>query len=531
VSELDKTEMDEENTEIGDALPEPLELPQLTPGAMAELHTFEAAPAHQEALGFPGELPDNWQDVAIAKIGDLRNRYRSFRVYLDSCVKCGACTDKCHYFLGTGDPKNMPFARQDLMRSVYRRYFTLPGKIAPWLVGARDLTEDVLEEWYNYYHQCSQCRRCSVYCPYGIDTAEISMAAREIMDAVGKGQKYCNEIIGKVHTIGNNLGMPGKAIAATMEDFEEELKEDTGLDIKIPVDKKGADILLVTPSADFFAEPHIDGLFGYAKVFHELGVDWTLSTTASEAGNFGMFIGSYENMRRVSLRVREAALELGVKRIIFGECGHAWRVAYSFLNTLAGPWDFLDPNYPVPQHICEFTYDAIKEGKLKFDKSQNDHMTLTFHDSCNVARATRMGDKPGGQFEIPRAVIKAVCNNYVDMDEDTIREVTVCCGGGGGILTDDLMDIRVKGAQPRMRALRKVTEEHGVTNMAAICAICKSQFSKILPKYDFDMETIQSVHQLVSNALIMSDTGKTEEPTPDAPVEAANAPVSGTEAG
>ena len=65
---------------------------------------------------------------------------------------------------------------------------------------------------------------------------------------------------------------------------------------------------------------------GYAKVFHELGVDWTLSTTASEAGNFGMFIGSYENMRKVSLRIREAALELGVKRIVFGECGHAWRV-------------------------------------------------------------------------------------------------------------------------------------------------------------------------------------------------------------
>ena len=71
------------------------------------------------------------------------------------------------------------------------------------------------------------------------------------------------------------------------------------------------------------------------KVFHEAGISWTLSSHASEAANFGMFIGSYENMRKVSLRIREAALDLGVKRIIFGECGHAWRVAYSFLNTLA----------------------------------------------------------------------------------------------------------------------------------------------------------------------------------------------------
>ncbi len=520
MSELDKSEMDEQNSDSG-VLPDPLELPEMQPGVMSGLHSFEAAPAHQQDLGFPGELVDDWQEKAIAKIGDLRQRYRSFRVYLDACVKCGACTDKCHYYLGTGDPKNMPVARQDLMRSVYRRYFTLPGKIAPWLVGARDLTEDVLEEWYNYYHQCSQCRRCSVYCPYGIDTAEISMAAREIMDSVGKGQKYCNEIIGKVHKVGNNLGLPDKALAATLEDFEDDLLDDTGLEIKIPLNKKGADILLVTPSADFFAEPHIDGLLGYAKVFHELGVDWTLSSTASEAGNFGMFIGSYENMRKVSRRVREAALELGVNRIVFGECGHAWRVAYAFLNTLAGPWDFLDPKYPVPQHICEFTYDAIKDGKLKFDKSKNDHMTLTFHDSCNVARATRMGDRPGGQFEIPRAVIKAVCNNYVDMEDATIKEATVCCGGGGGLLTDDLMDLRVKGAQPRMRALRKVTEEDGVTNMAAICAICKSQFAKVLPKYDFDMDAIQSVHQLVSNAIILSgvpddgEAGESAEGEPD----------------
>ena len=114
-----------------------------------------------------------------------------------------------------------------------------------------------------------------------------------------------------------------------------------------------------------------------------------------------------------------------------------------------------------------------------------------------------MGDKPGGQFDIPRAIIKATCNNFHDMDEATIGEGTVCCGGGGGLLTDDLMDLRVKGAAPRMKALRKVTEEEGVTHMEAISAICKSQFTKVLPKYDFDMEAIQSVHQLVSNALIM----------------------------
>jgi Fe-S oxidoreductase len=329
------------------------------------------------------------------------------------------------------------------------------------------------------------------------------MAAREILDCVGKGQKYCNEIIGKVYKIGNNLGLPAPALRDTLDGLEEDIKDDTGVDVRLPMDEAGAEILLVTPSADFFAEPHIDGLVGYAKVFHQAGISWTLSSHASEAANFGMFIGSYENMRRVSLRIREAALDLKVKRIVFGECGHAWRVAYSFLNTLAGPFDFLDKRYPVPQHICEFTYDLIQKGALKFDKSANDHRRVTFHDSCNVARASRMGNMPGGQFIIPREIIKATCNYFYDMPDDTIGDQTFCCGGGGGLLTDDLMEIRVKGALPRMEALKQVIDNYGVTHMAAICAICKSQFTKVLPYYGFEMDQIVSVHQLVSDAIVL----------------------------
>ena len=479
------------------------EIPVVAHGAMAHSRPYVAAPEHQEPLGFPGELVDDWQQVAIEKMGELLGKYRSLPVFLDACVKCGACTDKCHYFLGTGDPLNMPVARQDLFRKVYRRYFTLAGKYLPWLVGAQDLTREVLDDWYRYFHQCSECRRCSVYCPYGIDTAEITMAAREIMASIGLGQKYTNEIIGKVHKIGNNLGLPQPALADTLEGLEEDVEEDTGVKVRYPLDESGAEVLLVTPSADFFAEPQVDGLIGYGKVFHQAGISWTLSSHASEAANFGLFVGSYDNMRKVALRIREAALELGVKRIVFGECGHAWRVAYSFLNTLAGPFDFLDARYPVPQHIVEVTHDLIERGALTLDPSANDERRVTFHDSCNVARASRMGNVPGGQFVLPRKVLAAACNHVYDMRADTIGEATFCCGGGGGLLTDDLVELRVKGALPRMQALGEVVERHGVTHLVAICAICKSQFAKVLPYYGFEMDQILSLHQLVGDAIVL----------------------------
>ncbi len=495
------------------------DIPHIKPGAMAGTKPFVAKPDHQKDMGFPEELVDNWEEKAVNVLGDLANKNRGLRVFLDSCVKCGACTDKCHYYQGTHDPKNMPVARQDLLRKVYRRYFTFAGKYFPKLVGAVDMTKDVLDEWYSYYHQCSQCRRCSVFCPYGIDTAEISMAAREIMDQVGMGQKYCNEIIAKVYKIGNNLGLPGKALRATLEDLEEDIEDEIDVAVKLPLDVKGADVLLITPSADFFAEPHIDGLIGYAKVFHAAGLSWTVSSSASEAANFSMFIGSYDNMFKQVQRIREAALELGVKRIMVGECGHAWRVAYAFWNTLggigagAGEDDKyarllqkqLDDSYPVPQHIVESTYDMLNAGTIKVNPDANDDKVLTFHDSCNVARATRMGNSPGGQFELPRSVIRSVVNNYIDMDPDTIHDATFCCGGGGGLLTDDLMEVRVKGALPRMEALGELIRDNGVTHMAAICAICKTQFAKVLPYYGFEMDQIISLHQLVGDALLIGN--------------------------
>ncbi len=501
--------------------PEGLEIPSARPGRSAESRSHRAGAEHQEAIGFPNDIPDDWQDRALARMEELLARNRSLRVYLDACVHCGACADKCHFYLGTGDPRNMPVGRQDLMRDVYRRHFTPAGRSFPALVRGRELTWDVLEEWFTYFHQCTQCRRCSVFCPYGIDTAEISMAAREILDAAGLGQKYTNEIVGKVHKVGNNLGLPKPALEDTVEGLEEDLKDETGHDIRIPVDEVGADVLLITPSADFFAEPHVDGLMGYAKVFHQAGLSWTLSSYASEAANFAMFMGSYEHMKRIAERIRKAALDLEVKRIVVGECGHAWRVAYSFWNTLAGIGqgadaddeyaralqDQLDRRYPVPQHICEMTRDLIERGAIELDPEANAHHGgVTFHDSCNVARASRMGGYPGGQLEIPRQLLRASVPHFHEMADGTTGDATFCCGGGGGLLTDEIMELRVRGAYPRASALGEVMEGQGVQKMAAICAICKTQFAKVLPYYGIPRETVISLHELVGNAVRLDRT-------------------------
>ena len=89
------------------------------------------------------KLPENWKQIIRDGLKDRLKRYRSLQVFLDTCVRCGACADKCHFFIGSGDPKNMPVLRAELLRSVYRNDFTTAGKILGRLAGGRPLTKEV----------------------------------------------------------------------------------------------------------------------------------------------------------------------------------------------------------------------------------------------------------------------------------------------------------------------------------------------------------------------------------------------------
>ena len=48
-------------------------------------------------------------------------------------------------------------------------------------------------------------------------------------------------------------------------------------------------------------------------------------------------------------------------------------------------------------------------------------------------------------------------------------------------------------------------QANGVNFMATICAICKAQFTKVLPYYKFNRGMVGGVHQLVSTAIRLGD--------------------------
>ena len=481
-------------------------------------YCYSAPAKHLEYLELPNprewrppeedwKLPENWKETILQGIKDRLNKSRSLQVFLDICVRCGACADKCHFFIGSGDPKNMPVLRTELLRSVYRKNFTLAGKVFGKFAGARELTEDVLKEWFYYFYQCTECRRCSVFCPYGIDTCEITMMGRELLNLVGCNTNWVIDPAAKCYRTGNHLGVPPHAFKPTIESAAEEVEELTGIKVEAPINRKGAEVLFVAPSADYYGMPHWFTLLGYLMLFHEIGLDYTWSAYASEGGNFGFF-HSMELAKRLNAKIYAEAKRLGVKWILGGECGHMWRLIHQYMDTFNGPADFLEePVSPVTGtkfenakstkmvHICEFTADLIKNNKLKLDPSRNDYWKVTFHDSCNPARSM-------GLIEEPRHIIKNVCNYFYEMPDNTIKERTFCCGSGAGLGADENMEMRLRGGLPRANAVKYVQEKYKVNLLACICAIDKATLPPLLEYWVPGVE-VGGVHELVGNALVI----------------------------
>lgn len=487
---------------------------------------YSAAPKNLKYLGLPNprewqpmdedwKLPENWKQIILDGMKERLEKFRSFRLFMDICVRCGACADKCHFYIGSGDPKNMPVLRAELLRSVYRRYFTTAGKMFGGLAGGRELTVDVLKEWFYYFYQCTECRRCSVFCPYGIDTAEVTMLARELLNLVGCNINWTLEPVANCFRTGNHLGIQPHGFKDSIDFALDELEELTGVKVEAPINKKGAEVLFIMPSADYFASPHYYTLLGYLLLFHQIGLDYTLSAYASEGGNFGLF-SSHELMKRLNDKMYREAKRLGVKWILGGECGHMWRVVHQYMGTLNGPADFLEvPKSPFTGtvfentastkmvHIMEFTADLIHHNKLKLDPSRNDHWNVTHHDPCNVARGM-------GLLEEPRYVIRNVCNHFHEMPENTIREQTFCCGSGAGLGTDENFEMRMRGGLPRANAVRYVHEKYGVNVLSTICAIDKATLPPLLEYWVPGVE-VAGIHEFVGNALVLD--GETERTT------------------
>jgi Fe-S oxidoreductase len=346
-----------------------------------------------------------------------------FKLSMDYCVRCQTCSEACHTYIASGRQEiYRPTFRSEILRRLYQRYFTTSGRLLKSFVGADiELNYKTIWRLLELSYRCNICRRCAMYCPIGIDNALIAREIRKLfsqelgiapLELLKKGTRQ--------HLmIGSSTGMNPAGMKSTVEFLEEDIEERTGRKIKIPVDKKGADILLIHNAGEFISWP--DNPAAFAILFDAAGIDYTLSSEplGYDGVNYGVWFDDMETTR-VGLKHLQIAKDLGVKKIVVGECGHAHKAICVILDRIL-PGDFSLSE--IPRESCFPLFrEIVKSGRIKLDPSRNNFPT-TLHDSCNVVRLM-------GIVKPQRDVMKAISPQFREMTPN--GTFNYCCGGGAG---------------------------------------------------------------------------------------------------
>lgn len=421
---------------------------------------------------------------------------------LVACVHCGLCTESCHYVLANpGDVTYAPAYKADRIRKIFKRHIDWTGRVLPWWVGARSVfSDEELEELKDIaFGKCTNCRRCSLNCPMGVDFAVLNRVTRGLLVHVGVMPEGVAVVSKDQWEIGNQMGVLKEDYLETLEWMSEELVEEVGDPAAaIPIDKKDADVVYAINPREVKYDPRT--IKDAAKIFYYAGENWTMPSEGWDMTNFGLFSGDDDLGGAVARRLFEKVQELRGKRLVISECGHGYRS-----TRCEGPnWAGMDLDFEMESSVITMLR-YVQQGRIRVDRRRN-ALSATYHDSCNNARSC-------GMFEEPRELLKHVVTEFREMYPN--RAENFCCTGGGGAMSmSEYAPRRLKSAKVKAEQLAATGAQVVVTS----CHNCVDGLNDLIRHYGLPMKVTQLVN-LVSEALVPSER-KTRAEFHHAPVPA-----------
>lgn len=397
----------------------------------------------------------------------------AMRFYLETCTRCGVCTEACHVYASMGRVQNIAAYRSEIVRRLYKKYFKARGKFWPPVSEAKELSELAVEELFEAAYSCTGCRRCMVHCPFGIDTQMIMSIAKVLLIGHGSEPEVLSMLADMSVAKGDNVDNVRDSFVAGIKNLEDDVvakwKSEAGADV-IPVDVEGADLLYVA-----LAGAH--SIIPAAAVFNAAGENWTLSFF--EAVNFGAFVGDPTKTKLILDRIVNEALRLKVKEVCICECGTAFRV----MKNLSGKQPFKVTS------ITEVHARYLREGKIKLRKNSLDG-AVTYHDPCQIARNA-------GVMDEPRYILSHLTDDYREMSAEP--KYNWCCGGGGGLvaLGEETIDFRMKSARVKADQVKNT----GAPILATACENCHTQLSNLNDHYKMNVD-VQFLSSMVADQLV-----------------------------
>src|SRR5210317_2324403 len=287
----------------------------------------------------------------------------AMRFYLETCTRCGVCTEACHVHASMGQVKYIAAYRGEIVRRLYKKYFKGRGKAWPSVGEAKELTEMAVEELFDAAYSCTGCRRCMVYCPFGIDTQMIMSIAKLLLIGANAEPEILSMLADTSVEKGKSLDLFKEGFLEGIKRLEAEVvakwQVEAGKEA-ISVDKEGADLLYVA-----LAGAH--SIIPAAAIFNAAGENWTLSFF--EAVNLGAFVGDPTKTKLILDRIINEAKRLKVKEVCICECGTAFQV----MKQLAGKQPFNVVS------ITEVHARYLRENRIKLDRTKLNGV-VTYHD-------------------------------------------------------------------------------------------------------------------------------------------------------
>jgi Fe-S oxidoreductase len=398
---------------------------------------------------------------------------------LEACTRCGMCAEACHFYQGTGNPEYAPVWKIELLRRAYEQRFTLSGKAKLALGIEKTITDDDIMHWSEIdYYACTMCNKCSLVCPMGINLGPLIHDVRAGLSEAKAVPADLHMAVEKQELEGSPLGVTDAGYAQRLEWVADEWE------IELPVDVKGADTLVVFSSIEVMKFPN--NLAAIAKILNAAGEKWTLSKKGREVVNFGFYEGDAWLTKLFLTRVFDAAKELGVKRILVTECGHA----YDALRWTAANLMDVPQNIEVV-HIAGVMGEYVKRGRIKLKPgAYDDGGTITFHDACKIQRR-------GGHIQEPRDLLNILApKSFKEMTPN--KEEAICCGGGGGVIAIKAADpVRYAAFELKIDQIKK----NDAKTVAMVCSNCRLQFTDSIQHFRLDVK-VAGLSQLVADALV-----------------------------
>jgi Fe-S oxidoreductase len=390
------------------------------------------------------------EQVARAKAVIVSKLDSRTAMELETCIHCGMCSEACHFYEATQDAKYTPIHKVHLVRSVYRR------ELSPmrWFnrLFTREITAEDLSNWQELlFNSCTECGRCDLMCPMGIQITSgirIGRQALAAADLMPPELRALNEEQAQKNTL----------LGVGTDELHEAVRELASQGIVVPLDQPKADVLLLTTVSDLLL--YRQSFAAIARILDKLALSWTIRSEAFEASNFGVLSGSQDGQMLAAKRITDAARACGAKLVIVPECGHA----YPALRFDAP--EQLDQALPFEvMAISEFIGREIKAGRLKVKKIGGDKK-VTYHDPCKLGRH-------GGVFEEPRDTLEALGVDLHEMESHGTTQY--CCGGGGGVMMLSASEeLRRRTFDIKMRQV----EDSGADSVVTSCDTCRMTFER-----------------------------------------------------